>query len=70
VVPHASAVVPGQADAEPIVIPANHTDMVRYASKRDGGYGTISEELMIMTEEAPEAIQLRWQAERRMDDGR
>lgn len=67
--PRASAVVPGQANAEPIVIHANHTDMVRYASRNDSGYCTISDELQIMIGEAPEAIQRRWEAERRVDDG-
>ena len=62
--------MPGQADAEPIAIHANHTDMVRYGSANDNGYRTISEELQIMTQEASEAIRLRWQTERRMDEGR
>lgn len=61
--------MPGQANAEPIVIHANHTDMVRYASRNDSGYCTISDELQIMIGEAPEAIQRRWEAERRVDDG-
>jgi hypothetical protein len=59
VVPRASAVVPGQVDAEPIVIHANHTGMVRYTSKNDSGYGTILEELQTIAREAPNAIRLR-----------
>lgn len=70
VVPRALAVVPGQANAEPIVIHANHTDMVRYALKNDSGYCTISAELRIMAGEAPEAIRRRWEEERRVDEGR
>jgi hypothetical protein len=70
VVPRAFDVVPGQADAEPMVIHANRTDMVRYTSRNNGRYGTISEELQIMTEEAPGAIRLRWEVERRMSLGR
>ena len=66
--PRASAVVPGQADAEPIVIHANHTDMVKYTSKSDSGYSKISEVLQIMTEEAPESNRLRWQKERKIDE--
>ncbi len=37
VVPKASAVVPGVADAEPISIPADHLNMVKFASRDDGG---------------------------------
>jgi hypothetical protein len=44
--------------------------MVRYTSKNDSGYRTISDELQIMAGEAPEAILRRWEAERRVDDGR
>ena len=69
-VPRASAVVPGQANAESIVIHANHTDMVRYTSKNDGGYSTISDKLQIMAREAPGAIRHRWEEERRTDEGR
>lgn len=61
--------MPGQANAEPIVIHANHIDMVRYASKHDSGYCTISDELQIMAREAPEAIRRRWDAEKRADEG-
>ena len=70
VVPRASAVVPGQADAEPIAIHADHTNMVRYTSRVDGGYNTVSEHLQIMATAAPEEVQRRWEAERRMDEGR
>ncbi len=70
VVPRASAVVPGQADAEPIAIHADHTGMVRYTSRGDSGYNVISEHLQIMASAAPEEIQRRWEAERRADGGR
>jgi hypothetical protein len=70
VVPRASAVVPGQADAEPIVIHANHVDMVRYASRDDIGFVTISEHLQIMAKDAAEAVRRCWEAERRMGEGR
>jgi hypothetical protein len=42
VVPRASAVVPGAADAEPIVIHADHINMVKFTSKEDNGYRTVS----------------------------
>ncbi|KAG9250683.1 uncharacterized protein F5Z01DRAFT_640089 [Emericellopsis atlantica] len=70
VVPKASAVVPGNADAEPIVIHANHTSMVRYHSRQDVGYMTVSEHLQIMTKVATGNVQQRWQAEARVDDAR
>lgn len=70
VVPKASAVVPGHADAEPIVIHANHTSMVRYLSRQDVGYATVSEHLQIMAKDATGNVQQRWEAEARVDDGR
>ncbi|CAH0055794.1 unnamed protein product [Clonostachys solani] len=41
VVPRASAVVPGQADAESILIHADHKNMVKFLSKQDVGYTTV-----------------------------
>ena len=70
VVPRASAVVPGQANAEQIVIHADHSNMVKFTSKDDSGYTTVSEHLQIMANAAAEEIRLRWEAERRADDGR
>uniref|UniRef100_A0ACC1R8X0 Uncharacterized protein n=1 Tax=Lecanicillium saksenae TaxID=468837 RepID=A0ACC1R8X0_9HYPO len=70
VVPRASAVVPGHADAEPIVIHANHTSMVRYPSRQDIGYVTVSEHLQIMAIGAKNSVQERWARERRVDDAR
>lgn len=61
--------MPGQANAEPIVIHADHTNMVRYASRIDSGYRTISEVLQIMAGEAPEEIRRRWETEKRADEG-
>ncbi|KAK4118976.1 hypothetical protein N657DRAFT_650651 [Parathielavia appendiculata] len=68
VVPRASAVVPGQADAESIVIHADHTNMVRYTSRGDSGYNIISEYLQIMASAASEEVRRRWEAERRADE--
>lgn len=42
VVPRASAVVPWVADAEPIVIHADHINMTKFASNEDNGYKTVS----------------------------
>ena len=60
VVPKASAVVPGVADAEPISIPADHLNMVKFASREDGGYKKVSGHLWLLAKEAPGAISLRW----------
>jgi hypothetical protein len=69
VVPKASAVVPGAADAEPIVIHADHINMVKFASKQDNGYRTVSGHLQIMAENAGEAIALQWAEEDRVEAG-
>lgn len=67
-VPKASAVVPGHANAEPIVIHANHTSMVRYASGEDTGYITVSELLQLMARDAPGSVRQRWEVEARTYD--
>lgn len=69
VVPRASAVVPGMVDAEPIVIHADHINMVKFALKEDNGYRTVSGHLRIMAQNAGEVISARWQAERRVSSG-
>jgi hypothetical protein len=69
-VPRASAVVPGAADAEPIVIHADHINMVKFASKDDGGYRTVSGHLRIMARSATNVITERWEEEDRVDMGR
>ena len=70
--PRASAVVPGAADAEPIafVIHADHINMVKFASKDDGGYRTVSGHLRIMAQSATNVITERWEEEGRVDVGR
>jgi len=69
VVPRASAVVPGAADAEPIVIHADHINMVKFASKQDNGYKTVSGHLRLMTWDAGDIIDKRWQLETRISAG-
>jgi len=44
--------------------------MVKYTSRDDGGYTIVSEHLQIMANTAAETIRLRWEAERRADEGR
>jgi hypothetical protein len=69
VVPRASAVVPGVADAEPIAIHADHINMVKFASKEDGGYKTVAGQLRLMARDARSTVFARWEAERRVDVG-
>ncbi|PZC88543.1 hypothetical protein A1F95_10868, partial [Pyrenophora tritici-repentis] len=52
VVPRASAVVPGAADGEPIAIHADHIHMVKFESKTDPGYRTVSGHLRVMAARA------------------
>ncbi|KAI6080078.1 P-loop containing nucleoside triphosphate hydrolase protein, partial [Hypoxylon rubiginosum] len=70
VVPRASAVVPGQADAEAIGIHSDHTHMIKFSSKDDGGYRKVSENLQIMAKGAGETIRSRWETEARLDTAR
>jgi len=69
VVPQASAVVPGTADAEPVAIPADHLNMVKFASRRDGGYEKVSGHLQLLAEEAPDTISARWEEQDRIRKG-
>lgn len=68
-VPRASAVVPGVADAEPIVIHADHINMVKFAAKEDNGYRTVSGHIRIMAQSAGEVINSRWETEKRVNAG-
>ena len=52
--------MPGVADAEPIAIPADHLNMVKFASGEDTGYKTVSGHLWLLAKEAPDAISVRW----------
>lgn len=69
VVPKASAVVPGAADAEQIMIHADHREMVKFESKKDNDYEKVSDHLIIMVESAGSVISLRWEEEVRVDAG-
>ncbi len=68
--PRTSAVVQGQRDAEPILMHTNHVNMVKYTSRQDQGFITISEHLQIMADAAVEKIRQQWAAERRANDAR
>jgi hypothetical protein len=69
VVPRASAVVPGMADAEPIAIHADHINMVKFASEEDNGYRMVSGHLRIMALSANDVISSRWEEESRVNAG-
>jgi hypothetical protein len=69
VVPRASAIVPGAADAEPIIIHADHINMVKFASKEDNGYRTVSGHLRIMVQGASDVIAARWEGDSRAEAG-
>ncbi|SLM35632.1 P-loop containing nucleoside triphosphate hydrolase [Lasallia pustulata] len=66
VVPQASAIVPGATNAEPVAIPADHLNMVKFASRQNGGYVKVSGHLQLLAEEAPEAIGARWEEQDRI----
>lgn len=67
--PRPSAVVPGAADAEAIAIPADHLNMVKFASREDGGYEKVSGHLWLLAEEAPNAIIARWAEQEKIKNG-
>jgi hypothetical protein len=58
-VPKASAVVPGAADSELIAIHADHINMVKFRSKLDYGYKTVSGHMRVMSRNAGDAISAR-----------
>ncbi|MCJ1467841.1 hypothetical protein MMC07_006466 [Pseudocyphellaria aurata] len=60
VVPYASAIIPGIADAESIAIPADHINMVKFASREDGGYEKVAGHLILLADEAPGAVGTIW----------
>jgi hypothetical protein len=69
VVPKASAVVPGAADAEQTMIHADHKEMVKFESKEDNDYEKVSDHLIVMVESADSIIGLQWGNEARVDAG-
>jgi hypothetical protein len=62
-------VVPGAADGEPIAIHADHIHMVKFGSKTDPGYKTVSGHLRLMATRAGDAISQRWDTEGKLDAG-
>lgn len=67
--PQASAIIPGIADAEQIAIPANHLDIVKFASRENVGYEKVSGHLQMLVERATDAICARWEEQGRIQIG-
>jgi len=67
--PQASAVVPGTVNAEPVAIPADYFNIIKFASRRDGGYKKVFGHLQLLAEEAPDAIGARWKKQDRIKKG-
>jgi hypothetical protein len=68
-VSRASAVVPGAADAEPIIMHADHVNMVKFRSKSDEGYQKVLDYIQIMTWNAPDKVRSQWEKEGRVKAG-
>ena len=67
--PQASAVVLGAADAEPVVISADHLNMIKFAFRKDGVYEKMSGHLQLLAEEAPDVVGARWEEQDRIRKG-
>jgi hypothetical protein len=61
--------VPGAADGEPIAIHADHIKMVKFESKSDSGYKTVSGHLRLMAVRAGNSISGRWDTEAKVNAG-
>jgi hypothetical protein len=61
--------VPGAADGEPIAIHADHINMVKFGSKTEPEYKTVSGHLRLMAVRAGDVIGQQWDTECRVDAG-
>lgn len=68
-VPQESAVVPGAANTETIAIYADHMNMVKFATKEDRGYETVSGHLQLMVKKAINVVPPRWVQDDRVNEG-
>ncbi|MCJ1426602.1 hypothetical protein MMC29_004505 [Sticta canariensis] len=66
VVPYASAIIPGVADAEPLAMPADHVNMIKFTSRENCGYEKVSGHLKLLAEKAAGAIDARWAGQDKM----
>ena len=69
VVPKSSAVVPGQVDAEPIAIMADHNKMVKFTSAKSSEFNRVANHLKLMAESAPAKIVESWRTESSVETG-
>ncbi|CAH0021637.1 unnamed protein product [Clonostachys rhizophaga] len=70
VVPRTSAVPADQSDAEPIVIHADHKNMVKYSSREDDGYRTICGHIRLLISDSSEHVKSKWEMDSRIDEAR
>lgn len=61
--------MPGAADSEAIAIHADHIHMVKFESKSDAGYKTVSGHLRLMAARSGDAIGGRWDTEGKLEAG-
>ena len=66
IVPKMSAVVPGAVDTVAIALHKHHIDLVKYSSEQDGAFETVSDQLGVMIESAPQKVTVSWQHEMKM----
>ena len=67
--PRESAVVPGAANTETMAIHADHMNMVKFATKEDRGYETVSGHLRLMVRKAIDIVAQRWVQDDRVNEG-
>jgi hypothetical protein len=70
VVPKASAVLPGQLDAEPIAIMEDHINMVKFSSQNNNEFRRVAGHLMLMAEKAPAKVRENWLTEGSVEAGK
>lgn len=68
-VPQASAVVSGTADAKPVAISADHLNMVKFVFCLNEGYEKVFKYLQLLAEEAPDTISADWEKQNRIRKG-
>lgn len=61
--------MPGVADAEPLAIPADHVNIIKFSSLEDGGYTKVSGHLKLLAEKAADTIQARWAEQDKIKEG-
>ena len=65
----ALAVMLSAVNAKPIVVHADHINMVKFILKEDNGYKTVSGHLQIIAQNASNVISTQWEEEGRVSKG-